>query len=65
LNIGLNPETKYKDIVKIGKTGIIKIPLNLNSALYQLGDGGTSMLIAGGFWIYEKVNNDWRAEQTA
>lgn len=65
LDIGLNPETKYKDIVKIGKTRIIKIPLNLNSALYQLGEGGTSMLLAGGFWIYGKANNDWRAEQTA
>ena len=64
-NIGLNPETKYKDIVKIGKTRIIKIPMNLNSALYQLGEGGTSMILAGGLWIYGKTNNDWRAEQTA
>ena len=64
-DIGLNPENKYKDIVKIGKTSIIKIPLNLNSALYQLGEGGTSLILAGGLWIYGKTNHDWRAEQTA
>jgi hypothetical protein len=65
LDIGLNPETKYKNIVKFGKTSIIKIPLNLNAALYQLGEGGTSLMLAGGLWIYGKFKHDWRAEQTA
>lgn len=65
LKIGLQAETRYKKILKIGKKTILKIPLNVNSALYQLGEGGTSMLIAGGFWIYGKTNNDLRAEQTA
>lgn len=65
LKIGLQAETRYKEILKIGKKTILKIPLNVNSALYQLGEGGTSMLVAGGFWIYGKTNNDWRAEQTA
>lgn len=65
LKIGLQAETRYKDILKIGNKTIIKVPMNVNSALYQLGEGGTSMLLAGGFWIYGKANNDWRAEQTA
>ena len=64
-NIGLSPDTKYHDALKFGKTRVIKIPQNLNSALYQLGEGGTSMVVAGGLFIYSKINNDWRAEQTA
>ena len=63
--IGLDPLTKYKDIVSIGGVRIIKVPTNLNSALYQLGEGGTSMVLAGGLWIYSKINDDWRAQQTA
>ena len=63
LKIGLTPDTKYKNILQFGKTRIIKVPQNLNSALYQLGEGGTSMLVAGGLFIYGKVNKDWRAEQ--
>lgn len=65
VKMGLVPDTKYKNILQFGKTRIIKIPQNLNSALYQLGEGGTSMVVAGGLFIYGKINKDWRAEQTA
>ncbi|HEY1201925.1 MAG TPA: phosphatase PAP2 family protein, partial [Niastella sp.] len=33
--------------------------------LYQLGEGGTSMLVSGGLFIYGKINKDKRALQTA
>ncbi len=63
--IDLRPETDYKIAVKVGDTKIIKVPQNLNSTLYQLGEGGTSMMLAGGLWIYGKIRNDWRAINTA
>ncbi|NML20302.1 phosphatase PAP2 family protein [Pseudoflavitalea sp. G-6-1-2] len=64
-NIHLQRETGYKVFLKAGDTKILKIPTNLNTALYQLGEGGTSMFIAGGLFIYGKINKDYRALQTA
>lgn len=64
-NIHLSPESDYKVLVKSGNTKIIKIPQNLNSALYQAGEGGTSMVIAGAFFIYGKITHNNRALQTA
>ena len=63
--IGLRPETDFKIAFKVGETKILKIPKNLNTVLYQLGEGGTSMVLAGGLWIYGKINKDWRAINTA
>jgi membrane-associated phospholipid phosphatase len=64
-NIGLQPQSDYYIAFKVGETKIVKVPQNLNSALYQLGEGGTSMLLAGGLWLYGKVKKDYRAIQTA
>ena len=63
--IGLDPTTKYHDALKFGDTRIIKIPQNLNSALYQLGEGGTSMIVAGGLLIFGKINHNWRDIQAS
>ena len=63
--IHLSPETEYKVPIKFGKTNILKIPQNLNSALYQLGEGGTSMILAGGMYLYGKIKHDKAAEATA
>jgi membrane-associated phospholipid phosphatase len=63
--IHLQAQTDYKVLVKSGDTKIIKLPRNMNTALYQLGEGGTSMLIGGGLFIYGKINKDKRALQTA
>ncbi len=63
--IGLQAQTDYNIAFKVGETKIIKIPQNLNSALYQLGEGGTSMLLAGGLWVYGKIKKEYRAIQTA
>lgn len=63
--IGLNPQTDYNILLKFGTTKIIKIPRNLNTALYQIGEGGTSMMLAGGLWIYGKIKKDRRAINTA
>ena len=64
LQAGLDPTTRYYNAVKFGDTKIIKVPKNLNTALYQLGEGGTSMMVAGGLWIYGKIKHDYRAIQT-
>jgi hypothetical protein len=63
--IHLNAETNYKVPVKIGQTKILKIPQNINTALYQLGEGGTSMLLAGGLFLYGKIKHNKRAIYTA
>lgn len=63
--ISLERETDYKVLVRVGDTKIFKVPRNLNSALYQLGEGGTSMFVAGGLYLYGKINKDYRALQTA
>jgi len=64
-NIHLQAETDYHVIVRSGNTKILKIPKNFNTALYQVGEGGTSMMLAGGLFIYGKLNKDYRALQTA
>ncbi|MBI1782237.1 MAG: phosphatase PAP2 family protein [Sphingobacteriales bacterium] len=63
--IGLKPETDYTVVWKTGNTKMLKSPKNLNTALYQLGEGGTSMMLAGGLWVYGKISKDWRAVNTA
>jgi hypothetical protein len=64
-NIHLHPETDYKVLIKVGTTKILKVPRNINTALYQLGEGGSSMLVAAGFFAYGKFGNNNRALQTA
>jgi hypothetical protein len=64
-DIHLHAETDYHVPVHAGDTKILKIPRNLNTALYQVGEGGTSMMLAGGLFIYGKLNKDYRALQTA
>lgn len=63
--IGLDPETKYKIPLKIGDTKILKIPQNLNTALYQLGEGGTTLLLAGGLFVYGKFTGHNREVMVA
>lgn len=64
-DIRLKPETNYRILLKAGTTKIIALPKNLNTTLYQLGQGGTSMVLATGIWIYGKIKKDWRAVNTA
>jgi membrane-associated phospholipid phosphatase len=63
--IGLEPEVEYDKVFRIGYKTMFKWPDNLNSAFYQLGEGTTTMEIAGLFFIYGKIEQDNRASQTA
>ncbi|MBI1781013.1 MAG: phosphatase PAP2 family protein [Sphingobacteriales bacterium] len=66
---GLHPEEKNNVIwaVKTGskETVILKLPGNLNTAFYMLGEGMPTILIAGGMWLQGKINHNYRSLQTA
>ena len=68
-NIHFHSEEDYKTIVeiKVGNTAVslIKAPENLNTALYQLGQGFPGLLIGAGLFTYGKIKNDYRALSTA
>lgn len=53
--------------LKIGgkETSIGKLPRNVNTAFYDLGQGSFSMLLAAGFFIMGNIHKDNRALQTA
>lgn len=61
----INPDVQYKVAFKVGTTKILKLPRNVNTAFYQLGEGGTSMLMAGALFAYGKIKHDNRSIQTA
>lgn len=63
----LHSETSYKTLIKIngGKTKLFKIPQNLNSAFYTLGEGWIGIAISAGFWVQGKASNNYRSLQTA
>jgi hypothetical protein len=63
--LNLSSETTYNVPLSIGGSRIIKIPSNINTGLYQMGEGGTSMYIAAGLFIYGKIKHDYRSLQTA
>nr|WP_294898737.1 phosphatase PAP2 family protein [uncultured Pedobacter sp.] len=63
--IKLNPAVVFDSPVKLGTTRLVKVPQNLNTAIYQLGEGGTSMYIAAGLFLYGKIQHDNRSVQTA
>lgn len=63
--IHLDPRSTFKIAFKIKDTKIIKVPQNLNTVFYQLGEGGTSMIVAGGLYLFGKIKHDNRSLQTA
>ena len=67
--IHLSPDEKYKDVlnIRVGKTNtsLLKAPQNINTALYQLGQGFPSLLIGAGLFTYGKIHKDYRAISTA
>ncbi len=44
---------------------VLDLPQNLNSAFYFIGEGWPSVLVAGGFFGYGAITNDYRAKQTS
>lgn len=68
-NIHFCSDESYKDLISIktGKTdiSIYKVPQNLNTAFYQLGQGFPGLLIGAGLFTYGKIHHDYRALSTA
>ena len=66
--INLDPARESKTLIEFNIGGFhvnaMEIPDNANSAIYYLGEGWGSMLIAGGLYGYGLVANDYRALQT-
>ncbi len=67
--IHLHPETNYKTLINIknGKEDIkiFKIPRNLNSAFYTMGEGWIGVAFGGGFWLQGKLSGNYRSLQTS
>lgn len=67
--INLNPTRDYRTLIgfNLGSTAIkvYEAPQNLNSILYSIGEGSTSILISGGLFAFGKIKNDYRALQVA
>ena len=65
----INGSEQFDPIVRIrlfGKeTNIGKWPKNFNTAVYNIGQGSSVILMAAGFLISGKINKDSRALQTA
>ena len=66
---GIHSTESFSPIVqfKIGgkETNFGKLPHNINTAFYNLGQGSASMMLAGGFYLMGKIKKDNRALQTA
>lgn len=68
-NIHFHNEEDNKDVlnIKLGKKNVslFKAPQNLNTAIYQLGQGFPSLLLGAGLFTYGKIKNDYRALSTS
>jgi hypothetical protein len=66
--INLDPARESKTLIEFNIGGFhvnaMEIPDNTNSAIYYLGEGWASMLVAGGLYSYGLAANDYRALQT-
>ncbi|MES1226574.1 MAG: phosphatase PAP2 family protein [Bacteroidota bacterium] len=63
--LGISANTSYNVLIKAGDTKVLQVPKNSTTAFYQLGQGGTSLFLAGGMWVYGKLSHDYRAVVTA
>ena len=63
--LNVDPNTNYSIPIKIGETKLLKLPKNINSAFYELGEGSISMAIAGGLYLCGKIGKSPRAIHTA
>ncbi len=68
-NIELSPDEKYKDVISAAfagkKTSILKVPENINTGFYQMGQGLPSILLGVGLFTYGKIKKDYRSLNTA
>lgn len=67
--INLDPRRKFKTVIEADfgsfQVPVLDLPQNLNSAMYYLGEGWPSIMLASGMWGYGLITNDYRARQTS
>ena len=67
--IQLDAERKFTRAISFNignfEVPVLDIPQNLNSAFYFIGEGWPSILVAGSFFGYGVITNDYRARQTS
>jgi membrane-associated phospholipid phosphatase len=65
----ISTDRDYKRIIgfKIGKLDVsaYEAPQNLNTILYSIGEGSTSLLLAGGISLFGHLKKDYRARQAS
>ncbi len=68
-NAGISGDEKNINPItfKLGgkEVALIRLPANINTAFYQLGQGFPSLAIGAGLFIYGKTHNDYRSLSTA
>jgi hypothetical protein len=68
-NINLDNTAIYHPVLdfKVGGQNVLiyRAPGNLNTFLYQLGEGIPPLLIGGGLYAYGLIKNDYRARSTS
>jgi len=68
-NIHWQPQTDYNVVLSIKRTEgdikLFKVPQNINSAFYTLGEGWIGVAVGGGFWLQGKISGNYRSLQTA
>lgn len=57
---GMSKDNHYSTAAKV-----IKVPKDIGSALYLMGNGSTLVLLGAGFAAYGVIKNDYRAQATA
>ncbi len=66
---GIAGDEKFTSLLSIrlfGKdTRLLKNPSNINTAIYNLGQGGPMLAIGAGLWVWGAIKKDYRAKSTA
>ncbi|CAN5768478.1 hypothetical protein BH11BAC4_BH11BAC4_15180 [soil metagenome] len=67
VNFQTTEQNKNILTLKINKkeTTLLKLPGNINTGFYQLGQGFTGILIGAGLYIHGKIKHDYRSLSTA
>lgn len=67
--IHLDPARNFKRAIAFNvgdfAVPVLDLPQNLNSVFYFIGEGWPSILVAGSFYGYGRLKNDYRARQTS
>jgi membrane-associated phospholipid phosphatase len=64
-DIHFDSRTRYKNVLTLGTTSLFKVPTNINSAFYQLGEGWVGMAVAGGLFIHSRFSGSNQSAQAA